>query len=92
MKFMGLVNVGNLLLTEAWKLAPCVTATQDANAPVSDSCCSQIKRLGQNPPCLCSVMLSNTAKSAGVKPEIAVTIPKRCSIADRPVGYKCGGQ
>lgn len=76
---------------EAWKLAPCVTATQDGNAPVSDRCCSQIKRLGQNPDCLCAVMLSNTARSAGVKPEIAVTIPKRCNIANRPIGYKCGG-
>jgi len=25
-------------------------------------------------------------------PEVAVTIPKRCNIADRPVGFKCGGQ
>jgi hypothetical protein len=28
---------------------------------------------------------------AGIKPEVAITIPKRCNIADRPVGYKCGG-
>lgn len=76
---------------EAWKLAPCVSAAQDVNAQVSDRCCSQVKKIGQNPSCLCAAMLSNTAKSSGVKPEVAVTIPKRCNIADRPVGYKCGG-
>ncbi|XP_028779736.1 putative lipid-transfer protein DIR1 [Neltuma alba] len=76
---------------EAWKLAPCVTAAMDENAPVSERCCNQIKRLGQKIACLCAVVLSSTAKIVGVKPEIAVTIPKRCSIADRPVGYKCGG-
>ncbi|XP_012088327.1 putative lipid-transfer protein DIR1 [Jatropha curcas] len=75
---------------EAFKLAPCASASQDENAPVSSQCCAQVKKIGQNPACLCAVMLSNTAKSSGVKPEIAVTIPKRCNIASRPVGYKCG--
>ncbi|OVA17751.1 Bifunctional inhibitor/plant lipid transfer protein/seed storage helical domain [Macleaya cordata] len=75
---------------EAWKLAPCAMAAQDQHADVSDSCCAQVKKLGQNPSCLCAVMLSNTAKNSGVNPEIAVTIPKRCNLADRPVGYKCG--
>ncbi|XP_021769087.1 uncharacterized protein LOC110733361 [Chenopodium quinoa] len=75
---------------EAFKLAPCAEASEDENAPVSDSCCARIKQLGRNPSCLCAVMLSHTAKSAGVKAEIAVTIPKRCNIVDRPVGYKCG--
>ncbi|OVA15555.1 Bifunctional inhibitor/plant lipid transfer protein/seed storage helical domain [Macleaya cordata] len=76
--------------TEAWKLAPCAIAGQDEEAEVSDSCCRQVKKMGQRPSCLCAVMLSRTAKSSGVKPEIAVTIPKRCNLADRPVGYKCG--
>lgn len=75
---------------EAFKLAPCASAAQDEDASVSSSCCAQVKKLGQNPKCLCAVMLSNTAKSSGIKPEIAMTIPKRCNIADRPVGYKCG--
>jgi hypothetical protein len=35
-------------------------------------------------------MLSGTARKAGVKPAVAMTIPKRCAIANRPVGYKCG--
>ncbi|XP_043725609.1 putative lipid-transfer protein DIR1 [Telopea speciosissima] len=76
--------------TEALKLTPCVMAGQDENTEPSDKCCLQIKQIGKNPSCLCAVMLSQTAKSVGVKPEVAVTIPKRCNIANRPVGYKCG--
>ncbi|WJX76507.1 hypothetical protein P8452_59918 [Trifolium repens] len=65
-------------------------AASDENASVSQSCCAQVKKLGQNPTCLCAVMLSNVAKMSGADPQIAVTIPKRCNIANRPVGYKCG--
>ncbi|KAL8539128.1 hypothetical protein ACS0TY_000931 [Phlomoides rotata] len=75
---------------EAMKLMPCASAAQDPNAAVSSSCCKQVQKIGQNPKCLCAVLLSNMAKAAGVKPEIAVTIPKRCNLANRPVGYKCG--
>ncbi|KAG5009876.1 hypothetical protein HKD37_07G019088 [Glycine soja] len=75
---------------EAYKLAPCASAAQDENASVSQSCCAQVKKIGQNPSCLCAVLLSNTAKMAGVNPQVAVTIPKRCNLANRPVGYKCG--
>ncbi|XP_050208779.1 non-specific lipid-transfer protein 3-like [Mercurialis annua] len=75
---------------EAFKLAPCASAAQDETSPVSPQCCGQIKKIGQNPACLCAVMLSNTAKSSGVKPSNAITLPKRCNIDDRPVGYKCG--
>ncbi|XP_004302693.1 PREDICTED: uncharacterized protein LOC101304684 isoform 1 [Fragaria vesca subsp. vesca] len=76
---------------EAMSLAPCAMAAQDAKAAVSDGCCKQVKRIGANPSCLCAVLLSDTAKSSGVKPEVAITIPKRCNFANRPVGYKCGG-
>ncbi|KAK7339741.1 hypothetical protein VNO77_20423 [Canavalia gladiata] len=75
---------------EAIKLAPCATAAQDQNASVSKSCCAQVKKIGQNPSCLCAVLLSNTAKMSGVNPQIALTIPKRCNFANRPIGYKCG--
>ncbi|KAK2360769.1 Bifunctional inhibitor/lipid-transfer protein/seed storage 2S albumin superfamily protein [Trifolium repens] len=75
---------------EAFKLIPCASAAQDENASVSQSCCDQVKKLGQNPSCLCAVMLSNIAKISGANPQIAVTIPKRCNLADRPIGYKCG--
>ncbi|KAF3334083.1 putative lipid-transfer protein DIR1 [Carex littledalei] len=76
--------------TMAFRLAPCASAAGDANAQVSSQCCSQVQSFTQNPGCLCAVLLSNTAKSAGIKPEIAITIPKRCNLANRPVGYKCG--
>lgn len=75
---------------EAMKLAPCYEAAQDEKAAVPNSCCLQVKKIGQNPNCLCAVLLSDTAKSSGIKPEVAITIPKRCDIANRPVGYKCG--
>lgn len=73
---------------EAMKLAPCAAA--DEKAPVSDSCCAEVKKMGGEPSCLCAVMLSNTAKASGIKPQIAMTIPKRCNLENRPVGYKCG--
>lgn len=47
---------------EALKLAPCAEAAQNENAAVSDGCCLQVKRIGQNTSCVCAVMLSNTAK------------------------------
>ncbi|KAJ3676693.1 hypothetical protein LUZ60_004105 [Juncus effusus] len=74
----------------AFKLIPCASAAMDPQATPSDKCCSQVHTIGQNPACLCAVMMSNTAKSTGIKPEVAMSIPKRCNLADRPVGYKCG--
>ena len=74
----------------ALRLAPCAEAGEDESAPVSNQCCAEVKKLGSKPSCLCAVMLSKTAKQAGIKPEVAITIPKRCNFADRPVGYKCG--
>ncbi|XP_047336725.1 putative lipid-transfer protein DIR1 [Impatiens glandulifera] len=75
---------------EILKLIPCLSATKDSTVAPSSNCCNEVKVLGQNPSCLCAVLLSNIAKSAGVKPEIAITIPKRCNLLNRPVGFKCG--
>ncbi|XAR68888.1 hypothetical protein NMG60_11000292 [Bertholletia excelsa] len=75
---------------EAVNLAPCATAAEDEKASVPDSCCAQVKQLEQKPSCLCAVVLSGTVKSSGIKPEVALTIPKRCRLTNRPVGYKCG--
>ncbi|KQJ82549.1 non-specific lipid-transfer protein [Brachypodium distachyon] len=75
----------------ALKLAPCASAGQDPASAPSSGCCTAVHTIGkQSPKCLCAVMLSNTARSAGIKPEAAITIPKRCNLVDRPVGYKCG--
>ncbi|KAL6652870.1 hypothetical protein ACP70R_011795 [Stipagrostis hirtigluma subsp. patula] len=75
----------------ALRLAPCASAAQDPSSAPSSGCCSAVHTIGkQSPKCLCAVMLSKTAASAGIKPDVAITIPKRCNLADRPVGYKCG--
>nr|CAD1831105.1 unnamed protein product [Ananas comosus var. bracteatus] len=68
------------------RLAPCLAAVRDLRAPVSPSCCAVVHRLGRSPRCLCAVMLSNTGKSVGIKPQVAMTIPKRCNLVDLPVG------
>ncbi|XP_022747039.1 uncharacterized protein LOC111296831 [Durio zibethinus] len=77
---------------EAEKLAPCTKAAQDVKAPVSNRCCTVMEKKLKNPSCLCAIMFAHTAYNAGIKPEVAVTIPKRCNIAVRPVGHKCGGR
>ncbi|XVF83803.1 hypothetical protein PTKIN_Ptkin16aG0522000 [Pterospermum kingtungense] len=76
---------------EAEKLAPCAEAAKYVNAPVSERCCTVMEKKLKNPSCLCAVLFSYTSYKAGVKPEVAVTIPKRCDIPARPVGHKCGG-
>nr|GEZ57133.1 putative lipid-transfer protein DIR1 [Tanacetum cinerariifolium] len=75
---------------ESYKLASCASATQNENATVSRRCCAQVKRLGKKPQCLCAVMLAHIAKRPGIRPEFAMSIPKRCNIAGRPIGYRCG--
>lgn len=73
----------------AYKLAPCAAAAQNKNEPVPPKCCALMQKVRTS--CLCSIILSKESKSLGVKPDVAVTIPKRCNIARRPKGYKCGG-
>ena len=77
---------------EAEKLEPCTKAARDVKAPVSKRCCTVMEKKLKNPNCLCAIMFSRTAYNAGIKPEVAVTIPKRCNIPVRPVGHKCGGR
>ncbi|CAN6328759.1 unnamed protein product [Urochloa humidicola] len=72
----------------ALRLAPCISAADDPQSTPTSSCCSAVHTIGQSPSCLCAVMLSGTARAAGIKPEVAITIPKRCNMADRPVGYQ----
>ncbi|GFP86284.1 hypothetical protein PHJA_000772200 [Phtheirospermum japonicum] len=73
----------------AIQLASCAAAAKDIRAPVSRRCCLQTMKIGQRPQCLCAILLSRTAKSAGIKPQIAVTIPKRCNLRHTK-GTKCG--
>ncbi|KAE8799817.1 non-specific lipid-transfer protein 4-like [Hordeum vulgare] len=74
----------------ALRMAPCFSAADDPDAQPTSSCCAAVHSIGRSPSCLCAVILSNTFKAAGIRPEVAITIPRRCNMADRPIGYKCG--
>ncbi|KAK6931713.1 Bifunctional inhibitor/plant lipid transfer protein/seed storage helical domain [Dillenia turbinata] len=77
--------------TAAASLSPCLGAAGNAMAKVPPMCCTKVTALmNTSPKCLCAVLLSPLAKKAGIKPGIAITIPKRCNIKNRPVGKKCG--
>ncbi|BFG22755.1 hypothetical protein CerSpe_090290 [Prunus speciosa] len=72
-----------------YKLASCAASGQDKNVEVPPKCCGLMQKVRTS--CLCAIILSKEAKSLGINPVVAVTIPKRCKIAGRPKGYKCGG-
>ncbi|GAB4848157.1 hypothetical protein Ancab_002824 [Ancistrocladus abbreviatus] len=75
----------------AVSLSPCLGAAANVKAKVPPSCCTEVAALIKTAPnCLCAVLLSPLAKQAGIDPGVGVTIPKRCSIKNRPVGHKCG--
>ncbi|KAF9673828.1 hypothetical protein SADUNF_Sadunf10G0064500 [Salix dunnii] len=75
----------------AASLSPCLGAAGNARAAVPPTCCSKVAALIKTAPkCLCAIMLSPLAKQAGIKPGIALTIPKRCNIKNRQAGKKCG--
>ncbi|OAY29379.1 non-specific lipid-transfer protein 4.1 [Manihot esculenta] len=75
----------------AASLSPCLTAAGNVRASVPPACCAKVGALiNTAPKCLCAVLLSPLAKQAGIKPGIAITIPKRCNIKNRPAGKKCG--
>ncbi|KAB9640733.1 hypothetical protein FH972_027053 [Carpinus fangiana] len=75
----------------ASSLSPCLSAAGNGRAKVPATCCTKVSALIKTAPkCLCAVLLSPLAKKAGIKPAIAITIPKRCNIRNRPAGKKCG--
>ncbi|XP_068315746.1 uncharacterized protein [Pyrus communis] len=71
-----------------YKLASCAASAQDKNVAVPNKCCAVVSKVRAN--CLCSILLSKEAKSLGIRPDVAATIPKRCKVARRTRGYKCG--
>lgn len=76
----------------AASLSPCLSAAGNAAVRVPAPCCAKVTTLiNTNPRCLCAVLLSPIAQKAGIKPGVAITIPKRCNIRNRPAGKKCGG-
>nr|ABK25641.1 unknown [Picea sitchensis] len=76
--------------TVALSLSPCIGAANNAKASVPPACCTQVRKTLAMPACLCAVFLSPIAKQAGINPAVAVSIPKRCKIANRSAGKKCG--
>ncbi|KAK9276913.1 hypothetical protein L1049_006451 [Liquidambar formosana] len=77
----------------AASLSPCLSAAGNAMAKVPPTCCTKVTALIKTAPkCLCAVLLSPLAKQAGIKPAVAITIPKRCNIKNRPAGKKCGSK
>ncbi|XP_054776047.1 non-specific lipid transfer protein GPI-anchored 15 [Prosopis cineraria] len=75
----------------AASLTPCLAATRDVRARVSPACCARVSAMiRMSPKCLCAVLLSPMARQAKINPAIAVTVPKRCNIRNRPAGKKCG--
>ncbi|XP_028752582.1 non-specific lipid-transfer protein 3-like [Neltuma alba] len=75
----------------AASLAPCLAATRNVRARVPPACCARVgAMIRMSPRCLCAVLLSPMARSARINPAIAVTVPKRCNIRNRPAGKKCG--
>ncbi|XP_043718376.1 non-specific lipid transfer protein GPI-anchored 31 [Telopea speciosissima] len=72
-------------------LAPCVAAAKSTKVTVPPACCTKVAALLQaSPKCLCAVFLSPLAKQVGINLAVAITVPKRCNIKNRPVGKKCG--
>ncbi|KAI4313600.1 hypothetical protein L6164_026564 [Bauhinia variegata] len=77
----------------AASLSPCLGAAGNVRAKVPPACCAKVGALLRTAPrCLCSVLLSPLAKKAKINPAIAITIPKRCNIRNRPAGKKCGSK
>ncbi|KAB1205938.1 hypothetical protein CJ030_MR7G016918 [Morella rubra] len=82
----------NSIFQEAVSFRPCLGSAQNARINVPAACCAKVASLLRTVPrCLCAVLLSPIAKQVGVKPQIGVTIPKRCNIKNRYAGRKCGG-
>ncbi|PUZ47086.1 hypothetical protein GQ55_7G134900 [Panicum hallii var. hallii] len=76
----------------ALKLAPCASAVEDPGSEPPASCCAAVRDVGRrhSPGCLCALLLSDTVRHSGVDLGAVITIPKRCNLGSRPVGYKCG--
>ncbi|XP_042502976.1 non-specific lipid transfer protein GPI-anchored 15 [Macadamia integrifolia] len=75
----------------AASLSPCISAAKSAKGKVPPACCTRVAALIKSSPrCLCAVFLSPLAKQAGINLAVAITVPKRCNIRNRPVGKKCG--
>lgn len=77
----------------ALSLSPCLGAARNGRARVTPICCGRVGALIRTAPrCLCAVLLSPLARQAGINPGVAISIPKRCNIRNRPAGKRCGSK
>ncbi|WRX14922.1 Bifunctional inhibitor/plant lipid transfer protein/seed storage helical domain - like 10 [Theobroma cacao] len=77
----------------AASLSPCLGAAGNAKAKVPPAWCSKVAALLKTTPkCLCAILLSPLAKQAGIKPGIAIGIPKRLHspISNQPYTRRMG--
>ena len=65
------------------QLARCAPAGRNPQSAPTAICCVAVRKVSMaSPDCVCAVFLNDAFKLLGVKPEVALTIPKRCGIAD----------
>ena len=57
-------------------LRHCAKPARDLRAPVPPNCCNELIKIPR--PCIHAIIYSDALKNAGVNPDIAFTIPKRC--------------
>ncbi|KAH9542845.1 hypothetical protein CY35_13G028800 [Sphagnum magellanicum] len=76
-----------------YQLVPCLPASKSLSVPPSRQCCTNVAAMGRGPAganCLCSLLNNPLARSQGVQPRIAITIPRRCRLPV-PKGQRCNG-
>ncbi|MCO5572021.1 hypothetical protein L7F22_025772 [Adiantum nelumboides] len=78
-------------MTVSYGMVSCLPAAKDENTKPDSTCCGKVVELGSNPACLCACLTSPLARMMGINPMVALSIPKRCNLDSRPVGYRCAG-
>ncbi len=77
-----------------YQLLPCLSASKSLSVPPSRQCCNNVAAMGRGrggANCLCSLLNNPLARSQGVQPRIAITIPRRCRLPV-PKGQRCNGE
>ncbi|KAI5076655.1 hypothetical protein GOP47_0008720 [Adiantum capillus-veneris] len=77
--------------TVSYGMVSCLPPAKDEDAKPDATCCAKVVELSNNPACLCACLTSPLARLVGINPIVALSIPKRCNLDSRPVGYQCAG-
>lgn len=78
------------------QLATCMPASRSGAMKPSLTCCNHLRTLNARAhgksrmTCLCSLFTSDAARLQGVKPRVALGIPRKCRLPV-PRGYMCNG-